>query len=70
MEILRPPICRDTPHLTWCREKNFGEQWTVSVTALNVADVRVLLDNSYTFRGTHYNLPRQVYGQVRYRFHF
>jgi hypothetical protein len=30
----------------------------------------VLLDNSYTFGGTHYNLPRQIYAQVRYRFHY
>jgi 4-aminobutyrate--pyruvate transaminase len=29
--------------------KSFGERWAVSVTALNVADLRVLLDNSYTF---------------------
>jgi hypothetical protein len=47
--------------------KNFGERWTASVTALDVANLRVLLDNSYTFGGTHYNLPRQIYAQERGR---
>lgn len=50
--------------------KNFGENWSVSVTALNVANRRFLLDNSLTFGGTHYFNPREIYGQVRYRFHF
>jgi outer membrane cobalamin receptor len=50
--------------------KDFGERFAVSVTALNVANRRILLDNSYTFGGTHYNLPRQIYAQVRYRFHY
>jgi len=50
--------------------KSFGEAFDVSVTALNVTNLRVLLDNSYTFGGTHYNYPREIYGQVRYRFHF
>ena len=51
-------------------EKSFGEAFDVSVTALNVPNLRVLLDNSYTFGGTHYNYPREIYGQVRYRFHY
>jgi hypothetical protein len=51
-------------------EKSFGEAFDVSVTALNVTNLRVLLDNSYTFGGTHYNYPREIYGQVRYRFHY
>jgi hypothetical protein len=50
--------------------KSFGEKYTVSVTALNVANRRVELDNSLTFGGFHYNDPRQIYGEVRYRFHF
>jgi hypothetical protein len=40
------------------------------VTALNVGNTRALLDNSLTFGGFHYNDPRQIYGSVRYRFHF
>jgi TonB dependent receptor len=47
-----------------------GERTTVSVNALNVANKRVLLDNSLTFGGFHYNDPREIYGEVRYRFHF
>jgi outer membrane receptor protein involved in Fe transport len=50
--------------------KDFGEKYTVSVTALNVGNSRVLLDNSLTFGGFHWNDPRQVYGEFRYRFHY
>jgi hypothetical protein len=50
--------------------KSFGERYTVSVNALNVANTRVLLDNSLTFGGFHYNDPRQIYGELRYRFKF
>jgi hypothetical protein len=50
--------------------KQFSDNLSVSVTALNVANRRVLLDNSLTFGGFHYNDPRQLYGEVRYRFHY
>jgi hypothetical protein len=50
--------------------KTFGENVTVSVTSLNVGNRRVLLDNSLTFGGFHYNDPRQIYGEVRYRFRY
>lgn len=50
--------------------KSFGERTTVSVNALNVANRRVLLDNSLTFGGFHFNDPREIYGEVRYRFHY
>jgi hypothetical protein len=50
--------------------KSFRERFTVSVTALNLMNRRFLLDNSLTFGGTHYADPRQIYAQVRYRFHF
>ncbi len=50
--------------------RQMGERTTVSVNALNVANRRVLLDNSLTFGGFHYNDPRQIYGEVRYRFHY
>jgi len=50
--------------------KQFGENYTVSVTATNVGNTRALLDNSLTFGGFHYNDPRQIYGELRYRFHF
>jgi outer membrane cobalamin receptor len=50
--------------------KNFGEKFTVSATALNVANRRVLLDNSLTFGGEHFINPREMYVQIRYRFHY
>ena len=50
--------------------KSIGENWSLSADATNIANTRVLLDNSLTFGGFHENDPRQIYGQVRYRFHF
>ncbi|HTV16048.1 MAG TPA: TonB-dependent receptor [Acidobacteriaceae bacterium] len=50
--------------------KSFGETWSADVNVTNVANTRVLLDNSLTFGGFHENDPRQIYGEVRYRFHF
>jgi len=50
--------------------KDFGERFSASVTALNVANHRVLLDNSVTFGGFHWNYPRELLVQFRYRFHY
>jgi Carboxypeptidase regulatory-like domain/TonB dependent receptor/TonB-dependent Receptor Plug Domain len=52
--------------------KSFGEsdKYRVSVTALNVANRRVLLDNSLTFGGFHYNDPREIYVEFRWKFHY
>jgi len=50
--------------------KTLSENLTLSVTALNLTNRRFLLDNSETFGGTHYAEPRQIYLQVRYKFHF
>jgi hypothetical protein len=51
--------------------KSFAEEkYTVSLTALNVANRRVQLDNSLTFGGFHWNDPRQIYAEFRYRFHY
>jgi hypothetical protein len=51
--------------------KSFGEsdKYKVSISALNVGNRRVLLDNSLTFGGFHYNDPREIYVEFRYRFH-
>ena len=38
--------------------RNLGERTTLSVTGLNLANTRVLIDNSVTFGGFHYNDPR------------
>jgi outer membrane receptor protein involved in Fe transport len=60
------------PHTTFdlTLGKEFGERFAVSVTGLNVANRRVLLDNSFTFGGTHYLNPREISVQLRYRFHY
>jgi len=59
-------------HTTWDLSlgKTFSEKYSVSVTALNVTNLRVQLDNSLTFGGFHWNEPRQVYVEFRYRFHY
>ena len=48
--------------------KSITESISASITATNVANRRVLLDNSLTFGGFHYNDPRQLYAELRYRF--
>ena len=53
-------ICRRIPRSIF-RSGKFAEKYSVSVTALNVANRRVELDNSLTFGGFHWNDPRQVY---------
>jgi hypothetical protein len=50
--------------------KDFGERVTASITALNVTNFRVLYDDSLTFGGYHWNLPREIYVQLRFRFHY
>jgi outer membrane receptor protein involved in Fe transport len=69
-----PPDPNDhlQPHTTFdlTLSKTFAEKFSVSVNGINVANRRVLLDNSFTFGGTHYLNPREIFVQVRYRFHF
>jgi TonB dependent receptor/Carboxypeptidase regulatory-like domain/TonB-dependent Receptor Plug Domain len=50
--------------------KQFGERFSASVTCLNVANHRVELDNSVTFGGFHWNNPREIFAQIRYRFNY
>jgi hypothetical protein len=52
--------------------KSFGERgkYRISLTALNVANRRGLQDNSLTFGGFHFNDPRQIYAEFRWRFHY
>jgi outer membrane receptor protein involved in Fe transport len=60
------------PHTTFdlALGKSFGERFSVSVQGINVANRRVLLDNSFTFGGTHYLNPREIFVQLRFRFHY
>jgi outer membrane receptor for ferric coprogen and ferric-rhodotorulic acid len=53
-----------------CVGRTFGERWSAQVCALNLSDSRYQLDNSNTFGGTHFNYPRQVLVQLKYRFHY
>ena len=50
--------------------KDFGERFSASVTALNLTNHRVIYDDSVTYGGFHWNLPRQIYVQLRYRFRY
>jgi hypothetical protein len=47
-----------------------GERWKFAVNVINVANHRVLQDNSVTIGGFHYNDPRMFSAELRYRFHF
>lgn len=60
------------PHTTFDLSlgKEFGENVSASVNLLNVANRRVELDNSQTFGGFHWNNPREIYVELRYRFHY
>lgn len=50
--------------------RNFGERWKGAINVVNVTNHRVLIDNSVTIGGFHWNDPREIYASVRYRFHF
>jgi outer membrane cobalamin receptor len=50
--------------------KSFGERFSINVQGVNVANRRVLLDNSFTFGGTHFLNPREIFVQLRFRFHY
>jgi hypothetical protein len=47
-----------------------GERFSVNVQGINVANRRVLLDNSFTFGGTHYLNPHEIFVQLRFHFHY
>ena len=50
--------------------KDFSDRFSASLHALNVANRRVDLDNSQTFGGFHWNNPRELFVELRYRFHY
>ena len=50
--------------------KDFGERFSASMNALNVANRRIDLDNSQTFGGFHWNNPREVFVELRYKFRY
>ena len=67
-----PPPSHLQPHTTFdiSLGKNFGERFSVNLQSINVANRRVLLDNSFTFGGPHSLNPREIFVQLRYRFHY
>jgi outer membrane receptor protein involved in Fe transport len=50
--------------------RSLGERWKLSASMLNATNHRVLLDNSITVGGFHFNDPRMISAELRYRFHF
>ena len=50
--------------------KSFGERFSLRLTALNLSNNHYMLDNSNTFGGTHFANPREISGQIRYRFKY
>jgi outer membrane cobalamin receptor len=50
--------------------KSFAENWRIGLQTVNLTNERFLLDSANTFGGTHYNEPRQIYVELRYRFHY
>jgi outer membrane receptor for ferrienterochelin and colicin len=50
--------------------KDINENFTISASALNVGNRRVMLDDSLTFGGFHFSDPREIFVELRYRFHY
>jgi hypothetical protein len=50
--------------------KTFNKKFSGSISATNAANRRVLLDNSLTFGGFHYNDPREIFAELRYHFKY
>ena len=50
--------------------KTLLDNLTASVTVLNVGNKHLLIDNSLTFGGFHYDNPREIYGEIRYGFKY
>jgi hypothetical protein len=47
-----------------------GESWKLAVNVVNVTNHRLLTDSSLTIGGFHFNDPRMISAELRYRFHF
>ncbi|HEY3883688.1 MAG TPA: TonB-dependent receptor [Vicinamibacterales bacterium] len=50
--------------------KQLRKDLSASINVLNAGNRHVLIDNSLTFGGVHFNNPREVYVELRYRFHY
>jgi hypothetical protein len=47
-----------------------SDRWKISANVINATNHRVLQDNSVTIGGFHWNDPRMISAELRYRFHF
>jgi hypothetical protein len=63
-----PSHLRSSVTLDVSLTKTFSRDLSGSLTVLNLADKHLLVDNSLTFDGTHWNNPREIYAELRYRF--
>ena len=50
--------------------KNWTDSLATSLNVTNLTNASYLLDNSNTFGGTHWQLPRQFYFELRWRLHY
>lgn len=50
--------------------KDFTDRLSASLNVLNVANRRYEIDNSVTFGGFHWNAPREIFVELRYRFRY
>ena len=66
----RAPICPCTPPSMSPRATRSASTGSLAANVINVTNHRVLLDNSVTIGGFHYNDPRMISAELRYRFHF
>lgn len=48
--------------------RQFTPRLSAAVTVLNVTDRHLLIDNSLTFDGFHYDDPREIYAELHYKF--
>ena len=51
-----------------CIGRRFGKNLSTSVSVLNLTNRHLLIDNSLTFDGVHYNAPREIYAELHYKF--
>jgi hypothetical protein len=48
--------------------KEFSTSLSASLTVVNVTDKHLLIDNSLTFDGFHWDDPREIYAEIHYKF--
>jgi TonB dependent receptor/Carboxypeptidase regulatory-like domain len=67
-----PPASHQPSHaeLNLSVGRHISDDLSVSLTALNVFNKHLLIDNSLTFGGTHWNNPFEIYAALNYKFHY